>query len=51
MTLFMVPPSPEFALLTCMIACVIMVTHSYSSFSSAGFVRYATCLPLQNNTE
>lgn len=51
MTLCMVPPSPKFALLTCVIACVITVTHSYSSFSSAGFDKYAMCLPLQNNTE
>lgn len=51
MTSCMVPPSPAFALLTCVIACVITVTHSYSSFSSAGFDTYAMCPPLQNNTE
>lgn len=51
MTLCMLPPSPEFALLTCMIACIIIAIHSYSGFCSAGFDKYAMCLPLQNNTE
>lgn len=32
----MLPPSPEFALLTCMIACVVTVIHSYGSFCSSG---------------
>lgn len=46
----MLPPSPEFALLTCMIACVVTVIHSYGSFCSSGFDKYAMCLSLQNNT-
>lgn len=50
MTLCMLPPSPVFALLTCMIACVITVIHSYGSFCSSGFDKYAMCLSLQNNT-
>lgn len=45
----MLPPSPEFALLTCMIACVRTTIHGYSSFCSVGLDEYAMCLTLQNN--